>query len=68
MNVTLNGRRVCGLEVDGVNTKDFPDFSDAFISRAYWNDSDEELTEEELETLSYTHPGLAYELALERFS
>lgn len=45
-----------------VDRKDYPDFADAFVEYAEYDDGTE-LTDEELEELT----GLAQELALERF-
>jgi len=36
------------LEVDGVDTKDYPDFCDAFFCHAIWKETGEELTDDEL--------------------
>ena len=38
------------VEVDGIDTRDYPDFSNAYISSACWPDGTE-LTEEELEDI-----------------
>jgi len=47
-----NERKPVAFEVEGVDTRDAPDFSDAFISYAEWSDNGEPLTEEELEELN----------------
>lgn len=39
------------IEIDGVNTKDYPDFCDAYVSYAEYNDGTE-LNEIDLEELS----------------
>ena len=39
------------IELDGIDTKDCPDFCDAFIWRATWKEGPE-LTEEELDELN----------------
>ena len=46
----LNYRLISDVEVDGVNTKDYPDFVDAFISSATYDGRD--MSEEELEELN----------------
>ena len=46
----LNGRKVKNVEVDGVDTDDYPDFCDAFFSYAEYEDGTP-LTDEELEQL-----------------
>ena len=48
---TLNGRKVIDMEVDGVDSRDFPDFSDAYFSYACYEDGTP-LTDDELEELS----------------
>jgi hypothetical protein len=44
----LNDRLVVDAEVDGIDSRDYPDFCDAFFSYAVYADNGEELTEEEL--------------------
>ena len=51
----LNGRKVVDVEVDGVDTRDYPDFCDAYFSNAVYEDTGEELTDEELEQLQDAH-------------
>jgi len=48
---TLNGRKVIDMEVDGVDSRDFPDFADAYFSYACYEDGTP-LTDDELEELS----------------
>jgi hypothetical protein len=48
---TLNGRKVIDMEVDGVDSRDYPDFSDAYFSYACYEDGTP-LTDDELEELS----------------
>lgn len=43
---------ICDIEVDGIDYQDAPDFCDAYISRAVWKRTGEELTEEELDKLN----------------
>ncbi len=52
------------IVVDNVNMNDYPDFSDAYASEAYFFDGSE-LTESELETLQDSHGDLIHELAHE---
>lgn len=42
--------KVDNIELDGIDTKDYPDFSDAFISAADYDGR--EMTDEELEELN----------------
>ena len=39
------------IEIDGVDSRDYPDFVDSYVSYAEWNDGIE-LTDEELEHLN----------------
>jgi hypothetical protein len=48
----LNGRVVVDVEIDGVDTRDYPDFCDAYFSYAVYADDGSELTDAELEQLS----------------
>jgi len=44
----LNNRNVIDVEVDGVDPTDYPDFCDAYFCYAIWEDTEEELTDDEL--------------------
>lgn len=46
---------VCDTEISGVDSRDYPDFCDAFYESATWLDTLEPLTDEELEKLG--NPG-----------
>lgn len=48
----LNGRKVVDVEVDGIDTSDYPDFCDAYFSRGVYEDTGEELTDSELDELT----------------
>ena len=48
----FQGRRITDAEVDDIDTKDAPDFCDAFIASARWEDTGELLSEPELEELN----------------
>lgn len=61
----LNDRKVVEMEVDGINTRDYPDFCDAFITSATWDDTGEPLTEPELAELN-EDTGLVYDLVIDR--
>lgn len=65
MKTILNNRSVIDLDIDGIDMRDYPDFCDAFIVGAAWEDTGESLTDEELEELNDDHD-LVYELVLER--
>jgi len=59
---TLNGRKVIDIEVDGVDPRDFPDFSDAYFSYACYEDGTP-LTDEELDKLADQNGDILYEKA-----
>jgi hypothetical protein len=59
---TLNGKKVIDIEVDGVDPRDFPDFSDAYFSYACYEDGTP-LTEEELDKLADQNGDILYEKA-----
>ncbi len=47
----LNGKKVINIELDGLHKWDSPDYSDAYVAFACWEDGTP-LTEEELDNLS----------------
>jgi hypothetical protein len=63
MNVMLNGRPVIDIEVDGVDSTDYPDFCDSYFCNAYWGDTLEPLSEDELYLLQEEHCDLLWEMA-----
>ena len=48
--IELDYKLITDIEVDGIDTRDYPDFCDAYISNA--NYGDREMTDEELEQLN----------------
>ena len=58
---TLNIQTV---QIEGVDTNDYPDFCDAFIAYAEWNDGTI-LTEDECEWQTNMHPDIVNQLATE---
>jgi hypothetical protein len=64
---TLDGRRVHkvvdtgSLEIDGVDGRDAPDFSDAYFSAGQFKDGTD-MTDEELNELADEHPDLLHEM------
>lgn len=62
----LDGREVVDAEVDGVDTRDYPDFADAFFSRALFADNGQELSEDQLDRLKDRYPDELYAMALNR--
>mgnify|MGYP003343493889 CR=1 FL=1 len=59
----LKGRVVVDVEIDGVDTRDYPDFCDAYFSHAVFKDTLEELSDEELEQLTEDYPEVVNEMA-----
>lgn len=63
----LKGRKVVDLEVDGVDTTDYPDFCDAYFASAVYEDTGEALTDEELDELNDLYPEVVNEMAFEKY-
>jgi subtilisin family serine protease len=60
----LNGKNVVDLEVDGVVSGDYPDFSDAYFSNGCYEDGTP-LTEDELNQLTDLAGDVLWEMAFE---
>lgn len=56
--ITLDYAKITDVEVDGIDTRDYPDFCDAFISSATYQGR--EMTDEELDILN-DDSGFVYE-------
>jgi hypothetical protein len=65
--VSYKKRRVEILELAGIDTSDFPDFSDAYICDAVWVDTGESLTVDELDELTNLHSDVVHDMAHDRF-
>lgn len=65
MDMELNGRIVIGVEIDGVDYRDYPDFCDAHFSRAVYEDNLEELDDDELDELKDKYSDVLWEMAVE---
>lgn len=61
----LNNRNVVDAEIDGVDSRDYPDFCDAYFCYAVWEDTKEELTDKELEQLTNECGDTLNEMAFE---
>ena len=61
----LHGRKVVDVEVDGVDGRDYPDFCDAYFSYAVFEDTGEELDEEDMDLLNEVYPEVLNEMAYE---
>jgi hypothetical protein len=64
--LSLNGRPVVDAEVDGIDSRDYPDFCDAYFSYAIYADTGNELSEDELDTLRELFPDLLHEMCFDR--
>lgn len=62
--IIFKGKRVVDLEVDGVDGRDYPDFSDAYFSYACYEDGTE-LTDDELNELTESHSDVVNEMAFD---
>ena len=60
----LNGKKVVDLEIDGVDSRDFPDFCDAYFSSGCYEDGTP-LTDDELEHLTILAGDVLWEMAFE---
>jgi len=58
-------REVEDLEIDGVDTKDYPDFCDAFFVSGIYQGR--ELTDNELDQLTEDYPEIVSEMAFEHY-
>jgi hypothetical protein len=58
----LNGKKVVDLEVDGVDSSDYPDFADAYFSGGCYEDGTP-LTDDELIQLADLSGDVLYEMA-----
>jgi hypothetical protein len=60
----LNGKKVVDLEVDGVDSGDYPDFSDAYFSGGCYEDGTP-LTNDELNQLTDLAGDVLWEMAFD---
>jgi len=62
----LNGRAVDigTIEIDGIDRSDYPDFCDAYIASAQYEDGTD-LSEDECELLQDTYPGVIYDMIVD---
>ena len=52
---------VASIEIEGIDGRDYPDFSDAFVSAANWGNG-EPLSDDELNELQDQHSDLVYQI------
>ena len=60
MKIDVN--KLENIQVDGIDTRDYPDFVDAFISYAEMDGV--ELTDEQLDELNDNYPDLIYDCVI----
>ena len=60
----LNGKKVVDLEIEGVDSRDFPDFCDAYFSNGRYEDGTP-LTEDELNKLTDLAGDVLWEMAFQ---
>ena len=60
----LNGKKVVGLEVDGVDSGDYPDFCNAYFSSGCYEDGTP-LTDDELNKLTDLAGDVLWEMAFD---
>jgi len=60
----LNGKNVVNLQVDGVDSRDYPDFSDAYFSSGAYEDGTP-LTDDELGRLNDLAADVLWEMAFD---
>jgi hypothetical protein len=63
--MSIDIRDVYDIEIDGVDTRDYPDFCDAYFAAARWIATDKELTDDELDELGDNYPDFLNEMAYE---
>ena len=61
----LDLKNITGIEMDGVDLKDAPRYTDAYIAHAIWKDSGQPLSDAELEELNDTHQEFVHRYANE---
>jgi hypothetical protein len=62
----LNDRAVVDIEVDGVDSRDYPDFCDAYFCSAFYEDNGEPLSEDDLILLDELFPEVLNEMSFNR--
>ena len=56
---------IIDIEIEGIDTRDYPDFCDAFVGYAYSKTLDRELTDDECMQFTEENSDLVHELAME---
>jgi len=63
--IIMNIDDVEDLSVEGVDTRDYPDFCDAYFAQGFWAETGKELTEDELIELGELYPEVLNEMAFQ---
>jgi len=66
MSIFFKNRNVIDIEIEDIDPRDYPDFCDAYVSHAVWEDTGEELTDAELNELAHTCSDEVHEEVLSR--
>ena len=64
--IIFNGKKVVDLEIDGADSRDYPDFCDAYFNYACYEDGTR-LTDDELNELTDLHGDVVSQMAFESF-
>jgi hypothetical protein len=59
----LHGRKVVDVQVEGVDSKDYPDFCDAYFSYAVFQDTGEPLDDDDMDLLNEVYTDIINEMA-----
>jgi hypothetical protein len=62
----LNDRAVVDIEVDGVDSRDYPDFCDAYFCSAFYEDSGEALSDDDLVLLQELFPEVLWDKCFDK--
>jgi hypothetical protein len=65
IELELNGRTVVDATVDGIDSRDYPDFCDAYFDTAFYKDGTA-LTDDELSELTDNNPDAVHEMVYDR--
>ena len=65
--LTLNDRLVVDVEIDGIDSRDYPDFCDAYFCSAYYGDTGEALSEDDLILLQELFPEVLWDKCFDSF-
>jgi len=53
----LNKRKVIDIDIDGIDSTDYPDFCDAYVCSAIYEDTGKELSDDDYEKLNDQYHG-----------